>query len=65
MTSLKSQMFNLMMRNNYLFRGKLRKETFDMNTSMEQFRKDCEKGAARYAKIPEGIAVKEQTIEGI
>lgn len=65
MTSLKSQMFNLMMRNSFLLRGKLRKETFDMNTSIEQFREDCEKGAARYAKIPEGITVKEQSIEGI
>lgn len=58
-------MFNLMIRNSYLFRGKLKKETFDMNTSIEKFREDCEKGAARYAKIPEGIQVKEQTIEGI
>lgn len=58
-------MFNLMIRNSFLFRGKLRKETFDMNTSIEQFREDCEKGAARYAKITEGITVKEQTIEGI
>jgi epsilon-lactone hydrolase len=65
MTSFKSQIFNLMMRNSYLFRGKLKKETFDLNTSIEQFREDCEKGAARYAKIPEGIAVKEQIIEGI
>ncbi len=58
-------MFNLMMRNSFLLRGKLKKETFDMNTSIEQFREDCEKGAARYAKIPEGITVKEQSIEGI
>lgn len=65
MTSLKSRMFNLMMRNSFLLRGKLKKETFDMNTSIEQFREDCEKGAARYAKIPEGITVKEQSIEGI
>ena len=54
-----------MMRNNYLLRGKLKKETFDMNTSIEQFREHCEKGAARYAKLPEGITVKEQDIEGI
>jgi acetyl esterase/lipase len=65
MTSLKSHIFNLMMRNSFLLRGKLKKETFDMNTSIEQFREDCEKGAARYAKIPEGITVKEQSIEGI
>ncbi len=43
MTSIKSQLFNLMMRNSYLFRGKLKKETFDLNTSIEQFRKNCEK----------------------
>jgi acetyl esterase/lipase len=36
-----------------------------MNTSNELFRENCEKGAARYAKAPEGITVKEQTIEGI
>jgi epsilon-lactone hydrolase len=65
MTSFKSQIFNLMMRNSYLFRGKLKKETFDLNTSIEQFREDCEKGAARYAKIPDGVTVKEQIIEGI
>ncbi len=58
-------MFNLMMRNSFLLRGKLKKETFDMNTSIHQFREDCEKGAARYAKIPEGITVKEQNIKGI
>jgi acetyl esterase/lipase len=65
MTSIKSRLFNLMIRNSYLFRGKLKKETFDMNTSNELFRENCEKGAARYAKAPEGITVKEQTIEGI
>ena len=65
MTSFTSRIFNLMMRNNYLFRGKLKKETFDMSTSIEQFREDCEKGAARYAKLPEGVQIKEQTIEGI
>jgi acetyl esterase/lipase len=65
MTSLKSRLFNLMMRNSFLLRGKLKKETFDMNTSIELFRENCEKGAARYAKAPEGITVKEQTIEVI
>ncbi len=45
-------MFNLMIRNSYLFRGRLTKETFDMNTSIELFRENCEKGAARYARMP-------------
>jgi epsilon-lactone hydrolase len=65
MASLKSRMINMMIRNSYLFRGKLKKETFDMNTSIDKFREDCEKGAARYAKLPEGVEVKEQIIEGI
>ncbi len=54
-----------MMRNSFLLRGKLKKETFDMNTSIELFRENCEKGAARYAKIPAGVQCKEQSIEGI
>lgn len=65
MASLKSRMVNMMIRNSYLFRGKLKKETFDMNTSIAKFREDCEKGAARYAKLPEGVEIKEQIIEGI
>lgn len=65
MTSSKSQIFNLMLRNSHLLRGKLKKETFTMDTSIEKFREDCEKGAARYAKIPKNIQLKEQNIEGI
>jgi acetyl esterase/lipase len=65
MTSFKSQVFNFMMRNSHLLRGKLKKETFTMDTSIEKFREECEKGAARYAKIPENIQLKEQNIEGI
>lgn len=65
MTSLKSRLFNLMIRNSYLFRGRLKKEIFDMNTSIELFRENCEKGAARYAKMPPGVEAKPTTIEGI
>lgn len=55
----------MMIRNSYLFRGRLKKETFDMNTSIAQFREDCEKGAARYAKLPAGVEVKPDAIDGI
>lgn len=55
----------MMIRNSYLFRGRLKKETFDMNTSIAQFREDCEKGAARYAKLPAGVEVKPDDIDGI
>jgi acetyl esterase/lipase len=65
MTSYKSQIFNFLIRNSYLLRGRLKKETFTMATSIEKFREDCEKGAARYAKIPQNIQRKEQTIDGI
>jgi len=65
MTSFKSRLFNMMIRNSYLFRGKLKKETFDMNTSIAKFREDCEKGAARYSKLPAGVEVKPEVIDGI
>jgi acetyl esterase/lipase len=65
MTSFKSKVFNFLIRNRHLFRGKLRKPVFDFNTSIAAFRELCEKGADRYAKIPEEISIKEERIEGI
>ncbi len=65
MTSFKSKIFNLLLRNRHLFYGKLKKETFDFNTSISGFREQCEKGAGRYSKIPEGITTKEQIIDGM
>ena len=65
MTSLKSRMFNFMLRNRHLMQGKLRKEAFDFNTSIAGFRDQCEKGASRFGKIPDGITVKARQIEGI
>jgi monoterpene epsilon-lactone hydrolase len=65
MTSLKSKMFNFLMRNRHLFRGKFKKDTFDFNTSITEFREQCEKGANKYAIIPNGISIREQIIEGM
>jgi epsilon-lactone hydrolase len=65
MTSFKARMFGFIMRNGYLLQGRLRKEKFDFNTSIPAFRERCEKGAAKYARIPEGISINDQTIEGI
>jgi epsilon-lactone hydrolase len=65
MTSFKSKMFNFLMRNRHLFQGKWKKEAFDFNTSIAGFRELCEKGASKYAKIPNEITIKEQTIEGM
>jgi hypothetical protein len=65
MPSVKSKIFNMLMRNRHLFQGKLKKEIFDDNTSIENFRRLCEDGAAKYAKIPTGIEIKEEVINGI
>lgn len=65
MTSFKSRMFNFLLRNRHLLQGKLKKETFDFNSSISGFRELCEKGATRYAKIPKEVTIKEQFIEGI
>lgn len=65
MISFKARMFNFLLRNRHWFRGKLKKEVFDRNTSIAGFRDTCEKGATRFAKIPDGLIVKPQLIEGI
>jgi acetyl esterase/lipase len=65
MTSFKSKIFNFLLRNRHLFQGKLKKDTFDFNSSIAGFRELCEKGATRYAKIPKEITIKEQVIEDI
>ena len=65
MASLKSHIFNFTVTHNYLLRGKLKKEVFDENTSIIGFRERCEKGATKYARLPEGITVKEQVTEGM
>ena len=65
MTSFKSRIFNTLLRNRHLLQGKLKKDTFDFNTSIADFRELCEKGAGKYSKIPDSITIKEQTIEGI
>jgi acetyl esterase/lipase len=65
MTSIKSKIFNFLIRNGHVFRGQLRKEVFDKNTSIDIFRERCEKGAARFGKLPKGIVVRPQTIKGI
>ncbi len=65
MTSFKGRVFNFLMRNRHLLNGRIRKERYDMNTSIAGFRHECETGAARYARIPEGVAVNEQVIENM
>ncbi len=65
MNSIKSQCVNFIIRNNHLFRGKWRKEVFDGNTSIARFREQCERGAARYGRIPRDIIIRKDRLNGI
>ncbi|NCB07438.1 MAG: alpha/beta hydrolase [Bacteroidia bacterium] len=65
MTSFKSKIFNFMMLNRHLLEGKLKKEVFDENTSIKEFRDKCESGAAKYGKLPKGIVIREDNPGGI
>ncbi len=65
MASIKSRIINAVIINRHLLRGRLTKETFDFNTSIQGFRDQCEKGASRFGKPPKGVTLKPETIKGI
>lgn len=65
MKSIQSQIINFLIRHNHIFQGKLKKEVFDYSTSIPDFRKRCEKGAAKFGKIPVDIQIKKDTHNGI
>ncbi|MEZ7890619.1 MAG: alpha/beta hydrolase [Candidatus Wallbacteria bacterium] len=65
MQSLKSRFFNFMIRNRHLFEFKLKRESFDFDSSIEEFREKCEKGAAKYSKIPDGVKIIKESAAGI
>lgn len=65
MPSFKANLIYFLLRNRHILNGKFGKETYDMNTSIQGFRDLCEKGAARYASIPEGVTIKPETIHGM
>ncbi len=65
MISLKGQLINFLIRKNYLFEGKLKKETFSAATSIPEFRYRCEKGASRFGKLPSTIHAKKDVVGGV
>ena len=65
MISVKGRMINAMLRKRHLLQGKLKKERFDLNTSIPDFRAQCERGAARFGKLPDGVVVEREEITGI
>ena len=58
-------MINFLIRYNHIFQGRLRKEIFDDNTSIPDFRMRCEKGAAKFGKIPDDVQIKKDTLNGM
>lgn len=62
MPSFKSQTFRLLMRNSHLLRFKFKREAWDFNTSIPEFRRRCERGTGRFSGPPQGIAVTPLTI---
>ena len=65
MNSFQSRLIIFLMRNRHLFQGRLRKETWDMNTSVVRFREMCEDGARKSGNLPDGIEVSPVTIDGL
>jgi len=64
MQSIQSRLINFSIRNRHLLKFRLKRETWDWNTSIPAFREECEKGA-RKVKLTEGIIVTPVTIEGL
>jgi acetyl esterase/lipase len=57
MSSLQSRLLNFGLRNRNLFKFQLKREAWDLNTSIPAFREQCERGAEKTARLPEGIEV--------
>ncbi|MDD2402136.1 MAG: alpha/beta hydrolase [Clostridia bacterium] len=53
--SIKGQIMHILLRYRHLLKGNLKREVIDKTTSIEEQRRDCDKAAARLAKMPEGI----------
>ncbi len=65
MSSLQSRLFHFMVRNRHLLQFRLKKETWDWNTSVPRFRQECEEGAKKAGKLPEGIQISPVAIPGL
>jgi epsilon-lactone hydrolase len=63
--SFRSRLVNLLLRNRHLLQGKRRKETFTSPGVIPGFRDQCERGASRFGKVPDGVTVRPQVIAGI
>jgi epsilon-lactone hydrolase len=64
MPSLQSRLVYFLLRNRHLLKFHLKRESWDWNTSIPQFRQECEDGAKR-GKLPDGIEVEPVSVAGL
>ncbi len=64
MPSIQARLVNFILRNRHLLKLRLRRETWDWDTSIDAFRADCEKSASR-VRLPAGMAVEPVKIEAL
>jgi monoterpene epsilon-lactone hydrolase len=64
MSSLQSRLIYFLLRNRHLLKFHLKREAWDCNTSIPQFRLECEEGAKR-GKLPDGIDVESISAAGL
>lgn len=57
--STKAKMMHVMLKYRHLFKGQLRPDVIDKNTSIEKLRRDCDESAARFLKPIDGISYRE------
>jgi hypothetical protein len=57
MTSLRGRLLFFVLRNRHLLKFHLKKESWDWNTSIPHFRQECEDGAKKAGKLPDGIRI--------
>ena len=63
MASLKSKLIIGVLRRRHIFKGRLTKEKFSNDAdAVMKFRAECEKGATRFGKIPDGVRVEPEVI---
>ena len=65
MQSLRSRLVNTLIRNRHLLQGRLRREEFTMETSIQAFRDECERSAARMSRIPADVRIEPASLSGI
>src|SRR5512146_823219 len=63
MPSIQSRLLYFTLRNRHYLKFQLKREAWDWDTSIPGFREQCERGAKKTARLPEGIEVRPAAID--